>query len=345
MQLHDAPWRWKVGLEASLAMGLPVGLFTLAGHQPLGLQAALGSFTALYAAGLHRPDRARVLPFVALGLLLAAALGIACAGNAWLTTACLIAVSALACTLSLGFRLGPPGPMMFVLVAAVSNHLTAPASLGGVALPGLRLLGLIALGSTLAYLVIVAPLILPSARRAASVPAVLPALPSFELTAEAIAIGLRVVIAVTVACLVSRPLGAFRTYWVVLSAIAVLQSSYSRRLTSIQGVHRMIGTVAGVLVFELLSLLHPAGLGIVLLLMLLQGATEVVVARNYALALLFITPMALINSTAGHAGDTLVTVQGRILDSLLGSGLALAVFWAGEGLQRLQTSLTKASRQ
>ncbi|MBC6989051.1 FUSC family protein [Hymenobacter sp. BT491] len=343
MQLHDAPWRWKVGLEASLVMGLPVGLFTLAGHQPLGLQAALGSFTALYAAGLPRPDRARVLPFVALGLLLAAALGIACAGNTWLTGACLIGVSALACTLSLGFRLGPPGPMMFVLVAAVSNHLTAPTSLGGVALPGLRLLGLIALGSTLAYLVIGAPLVWPSARRPAS--ALAPALPSFELTAEAIAIGLRVVIAVTVACLVSRPLGAYRTYWVVLSAIAVLQSSYSRRLTSIRGVHRMIGTVAGVLVFELLSLLHPAGLGIVLLLMLLQGATEVVVARNYALALLFITPMALINSTGGHAGDTLVTVQGRILDSLLGSGLALAVFWAGEGLQRLQTSLTKASRQ
>ncbi|RYU81841.1 hypothetical protein [Hymenobacter persicinus] len=59
IQLHDAPWRWQVGLESAVAMGLPLGLFTLAGQQPLGLQAALGSFTALYGASLGRSDRAR----------------------------------------------------------------------------------------------------------------------------------------------------------------------------------------------------------------------------------------------------------------------------------------------
>lgn len=75
-----------------------------------------------------------------------------------------------------------------------------------------------------------------------------------------------------------------------------------------------------------MALAQPSGLGLVALLMLLQAATEVVVARNYALALLFITPLALINSTAGHAGSSLVPVEGRMLDTLLGAGLALAVF-------------------
>ena len=97
-----------------------------------------------------------------------------------------------------------------------------------------------------------------------------------------------------------------------------------------------MGTQLGISLFELVALHHPVGFGVVALLMLLQAATEVVVARNYALALLFITPLALTNSTIGHAGSTLVMVQGRLLDTLLGAGIALAIFRIGEWLRRLQ---------
>ncbi|SHL41541.1 Fusaric acid resistance protein-like [Hymenobacter psychrotolerans DSM 18569] len=339
VQLHDAPWRWKVGLQAGLAVGLLVGLFTLAGHQNLGLQAALGSFTALYGAGFSRPDRARLLPLVAAGLLLAAALGVVCAGNEWLTSACLILVSGLASVLVLGFRLGPPGPLMFVLVAAVSGHIAAPAALGGAAQPGLRLLALLASGAALAYLVVVAPLALPGRSRSPAVGlGVL--FPRFLLDAGARAVALRVVAAVLLDSLISQPLGAHRTYWVIIATMAVLQSSQSRRLTSIRAVHRVAGTLLGIGVFEVLLLARPAGIWLVGLLMLLQGITEMVVARNYALALLFITPMALMNSTAGHATETLVqvTVQGRILDSLLGAGIAMGVFWLGEGVLYLRAA-------
>lgn len=342
VQLHDAPWRWKVGLEAALAVGLPVGLFTLAGHPNLGLQAALGSFTALYGAGLSRPDRARLLPLVAAGLLLAAALGVACAANEWLTSACLILVSGLACIVVLGFRLGPPGPLMFVLVAAVSGHIAAPAGLGGAAQPGLQLLALMAFGAALAYLVIIVPLVLPGKSRSPAV-GLRVLFPRFNLDAETQAVVLRVVAAVVIASLTSRPLGAHRAYWVIIAAMAVLQSSQSRRLTSIRAVHRVAGTLLGIGVFEVLRLARPAGIWLVGLLMLLQGITEVVVARNYALALLFITPMALMNSTAGHTSETLVqvTVQGRILDSLLGAGIAMGVFWLGEGLRYLRSAKSR----
>jgi hypothetical protein len=335
LKLHDAPWRWKAGLEASLAIGLPVAVFTLAGEQMWGLQAALGSFTALYGASLGRQDRVRLLPFVAVGLVLAAALGIACANNEWLTVACLVLISALASTLVLGFRLGPPGPMMFVLVAAVSGHIAAPVELTGAAQPGLRLLGLVAAGAALAYLVVIAPLLVPGRRYPASV-GLRVLLPRLGFDKDTAAVALRVVVAVLIVSLVARPLGAHRVYWVVLSAVAVLQSSPSRQLTGLRALHRVVGTLLGVGLFELLYQLHPAGLGLVAALMLLQGATEVVVARNYALALLFITPIALLNATAGHAGNTLVTVEGRVLDTLLGAGIALVLFWSSEWVVRLR---------
>lgn len=336
LHLHPAPWRWKVGVEAGLALGLPLALFTAIGHQPWGMQAALGAFTALYGASLNRRDRMHLLPLIAVGLVLAAAVGVLCAGNHWLTSVGLIVVGALAGTVALGIQLGPPGPMMFVLVAAVSGHLATPRQLGGAGLPGGPLIGLVALGSALAYLVVILPLALPSVRHWHNSPSGLRTLfPRFGFDADTAAVVLRVVVAVAVASLLSRSLGAYRSYWVVLSAVAVLQSSPSRKLTTIRAVHRVVGTMLGIGLFELLALTHPVGFGVVLLLTLLQAATEVVVARNYALALFFITPLALTNSTVGHAGSTLVTVQGRLLDTLLGAGIALAIFGAGEGLRRL----------
>lgn len=339
LHLHPAPWRWKVGLEASLALGLPLLLFTVAGHQPWGMQAALGGFTALYGASLSRRDRLHVLPLVAAGLVLAALLGVACAGNLWLTAACLICVSALASTLVLGFRLGPPGPMMFVLVAAVSGHLTKPRELGGAGLPGLPLVGLVAVGALLAYLVIIVPLLWPRVRQRHGPPSGLRTLfPRFSLDQETAAIALRVVVAVAVASLLSRPLGAYRSYWVALSAVAVLQSSPTRQLTTSRAVHRVVGTLLGIGVFEVLSLTQPTGFWLVGLLMFLQAATEVVVARNYALALLFITPMALLNATVSHPSNILLPMQGRVFDVLLGAGIALGVFWLSEWLRRMHTA-------
>ncbi|GAB2778445.1 FUSC family protein [Hymenobacter latericoloratus] len=335
IQLHPAPWRWKVGLEAGLALGLPLGLFTVLGHQGWGLQAALGAFTALYGASLSRRDRMDLLPLVAAGLVLASGLGVACTSSLWLSNASLVVVSAVACVVALGFRLGPPGPMMFVLVSAVSAHLARPKELGGAGLPGLPLVGLVAVGAALAYLVIIAPLLLPSVRQRHGPPSGLRVLyPRFKLDREAALMALRVVVAVLITSLVSSPLGAHRTYWVVLSAVAVLQASASRRLTTIRAVQRMMGTLLGIGVFELLTLKQPSGLWLVALLMLLQAATEVVVARNYALALLFITPMALLNSTAGHPGNTLISVEGRVFDTLLGATIALLLFWLSEGLVR-----------
>jgi uncharacterized membrane protein YccC len=172
--------------------------------------------------------------------------------------------------------------------------------------------------------------------------------PRLNFDKETAAVALRVVAAVLVASLVSGPLGAHRAYWVILSAVAVVQSSPTRRLSSIRAAHRVLGTLVGVVVFELLWMAHPSGLWLVAVLMLLQGITEIVVARNYALALLFITPMALLfitpmallNTTAGHAGNTLVTVEGRVLDTLLGAGIGVELFWVGEGISSLRAQAT-----
>jgi len=124
-QLSASPWRWMVGLEVGIASLLLLSLFTLSGHQPLGLIATLGSFTGLYGGALRRIDRMRLLPLVGLGFIVASVAGVLCAGSIGATVACLIVMTALACAIALGWGLGPPGAMQFVLVAGISGHMVA----------------------------------------------------------------------------------------------------------------------------------------------------------------------------------------------------------------------------
>jgi hypothetical protein len=98
-----------VGVESGLALGLPLVLLTAYGPAGMGLQAVLGAFMALYAAGLSRRDRLPTSAAVGRwGLVLAATLDVVCVGKMWLASACVVIVNALACTLTLGVRLGLP---------------------------------------------------------------------------------------------------------------------------------------------------------------------------------------------------------------------------------------------
>ena len=100
-----------------------------------------------------------------------------------------------------------------------------------------------------------------------------------------------------------------RSYWIIIPAVAILQSSYSRRLAFIRALHRVIGTLLGVIFFGFIAFLQPSSVGLVLIIMFLQFAIEVVVAKNYGLALIFITPVALTISTVGQVDNFIPVVR------------------------------------
>jgi hypothetical protein len=331
--LNDGPWRWAVGRDAGLAMGLPLVLFAMAGQQQLGMIASLGAFTALYAAPLRRIDRLSVLPIVMMGMVIAALVGVLASTDPTLSIIALIAVTIVGCLLSIGFELGPPGPMLFVLVTGVSSQVAAAMRAGGSS-DVYSIPWLVAIGAVLAYLVVIAPLALPAVRKHEGPIAGLRKLfPAFRLDVTARLIAARIIAAAIIAGVLSSPLNTRRTYWVVITAIAVLQASHVRRITWLRVVHRVVGTALGIGAFALLTMAQPDGYTLIAIIVLLQAAIEVVVTRNYALALIFITPLALAISTGAHTHDTIITVRERMFDTLLGSGIALGVLWISEWLQ------------
>jgi hypothetical protein len=333
LALNDGPWRWAVGRDAGLAMGLPLVAFTLAGQQQLGMIASLGAFTALYAAPLRRIDRLSVLPFVMIGFVVSAWIGVLASSDATLSIVALIAITIVGCLLSIGFELGPPGPLLFVLVTGVTNQVAAATrSAGLIDIDSIPLL--VASGAMLAYLVVIAPLALPAVRKHEGPSAGLRTVfPAFRLDVTARLIAGRIIAAAIIAGVLSSPLNTRRTYWVVMTAIAVLQASHVRRITWLRAVHRIVGTALGIGAFGLLSMAQPEGYALIAVIVLLQAAIEIVVTRNYGLALVFITPLALTIATAAHTGETLITVRERMFDTLLGAAIALAVLWISEWLQ------------
>ena len=340
--LHDAPWRWKEGVQAGLAMGIPAAIFTVAGQQSQGMVASFGGFLSLYCADRSTKERMIALPFVAAGLIVAAALGVLSAFHEWLTIISLVLVTALSVVFTIGIQLGPPGPIMFILTSAVCNHLAAPVHLGGTALQGDLVVMLVAEGAVIAYLVVIGVSIFVSSRHADEKPEPLSLNINFDKDSAWMA--LRIIFCVAIASVISKPLEAHRSFWLIVAAVAVLQGSNSnKRTTTIRAIERLLGTLLGVLVFQIISLAKPTGLWVVLIIILFQFATQVVIARNYTLGLIFITPLALIATTIGRLNDANVSIQGRITDTLYGSVIALVVFWCGEIILRLSSKVNPST--
>lgn len=338
--LGPAPWRWAVGVEAALALGIPLALFTLAGQQSLGLVASLGAFTALYAASRHWTDRLRMLPLVGAGFTLASLLGAMAAPYRWAVIAVLIVVAATACIVSFGISLGPPGPVMFMLVTGVSASIAANDQFSGPWTQRIQIPGLVAVGA-IAASVIVGGLLFPQTRfgLTGSASASQQVVRFRPLDAISLVLTGRVVAAVAVSACVAYPLGLGHEYWVVMVAAVVLQGSVSIRLTTHRMLHRVMGTFGGLAVFGLVAQVQPGGLWLVALLACLQGLVEVVVARHYGIALLFITPLALFIGAA-NGGEIEGMVRDRAVDTVIGVVIAILVLVASEWLMRRWSMVT-----
>lgn len=311
--------RWPLALQAAAGIGVPIAVMTLLGQPALGYIAASGAFTVLFVGSAPVIDRARVLPLVAAALVLSATLGVLAAANPWLVSAGVVVVAIASAALAFGFRLGPPGPLFFILVFGLSAHVVAVSGIAPIVY-----LAALSAGCVLSYLIAMIPLLLPRARAASARP-LRELLPGPSLDSGSRVLLLRVAIVALLGVLLGLVVDPARTYWIVGSAVAVIGVAAARRAAFERGLHRMLGTVIGAGVYALLALLHPSGLWLALLLAALQFAIELVVVRHYALALVFITPLVLLltGAATGEIGAMDVAWE-RIVDTVVGAALGAA---------------------
>ncbi|MDG3009452.1 FUSC family protein [Rhodococcus sp. D2-41] len=139
---------------------------------------------------------------------------------------------------------------------------------------------------------------------------------------------LRLLVACLIAGTVAVAIGSKRPDWAVIAAALVLHQGPDRIMGTYRGVHRIVGTALGLLLFAALYELDPTGLWLILLLAALQFMVEMLVARNYGIAVVFITPLALLMGGSATLAASPASAMGeRLVETAVGVCVALAVLW------------------
>lgn len=141
----------------------------------------------------------------------------------------------------------------------------------------------------------------------------------------------RVILRVGIAALLAGALGATfhleRAYWAVAAAVLMLHQGFDWQRMLQRSVERLVGTWVGLLLAAAIIVVHPQGIWLALVVMALQFTIEMLVMRNYALAVVFITGAALTLASGGHPVESPAGyLLARGVDTLAGCVVALLVF-------------------
>jgi hypothetical protein len=132
------------------------------------------------------------------------------------------------------------------------------------------------------------------------------------------------VVGALVAGAIAVALGLGHHYWAVVTLVAVLPVVRGP-LSFTRVAHRVLGTLAGSVVAAGILALHLPALGVIAVAVACQFAAELAVGRHYGLALVFITPLALVMGSLGRTVPVLPLVADRVVDTVVGAAVGVVV--------------------
>lgn len=303
----------------------------LTGHAELAGFASLGALASLFGRDEPYPWRWRLMTLGGLSLTASVTLCAtltALGAPAALLLVAIAAIAALATAACALLRTGPPGGTIVIFAAGAGMApLAGPAG----SAVGERVLTTL-LGAAIAVLVCNAGAVLRWARRlplgARPRPRDLIRGADRSVLSAATIVLCGSLVAGTVATLA----GWGHPAWAAMGATAVLHGRDIHHMGQ-RAIQRGLGTVGGAAIAIPLLGAHLPFWAVAVLVVILQTVTEVVVARHYGLAMLTITPMALLMTSIGSGAQPLGLGADRVLDTLMGAlvGVVVAVATARPG--------------
>ena len=306
--------RWQMPFCAALAIGLPLLIGAYFDRLDYGLVSSLGGLVFLYAPNTPLSHRMVSLMACAFGMSACYTLGMMSHFLPVLLIPVLTFIAILVLMVCRFYLLGPPGSLFFIMAAAIGAY--SPVEVLQIPL----LVGLLTMGCLLACLIAFFYSLYILRLQAPQAVTALPP-PTFDVVIfDSVFIGLFVGISL----LLAQAMQLERSYWVAVSCLAVIQGVSLRAVWNKQ-VHRIAGTVVGLLLAWGLLLLPLNKWGIALMMMALAFVIETLVVRHYGLAVIFVTPLTLFLAEAsqlGH-GSPNALLMARLLDTVLGSVVGL----------------------
>jgi hypothetical protein len=308
----------RVAARAALSVGIPLLVLLLLGRVDLSVYASFGSFAALY--GRLDPPRTRVRMQGTAGgvLVLSMLLGTLLSTLAASPIVSVIVVAVLAAAVTLfAYRAQwhPPGALFTVFAAGACASFPATAATFGLVL-------LVGASSVLWSLVVTTAFVLARRRSWRK-----PLRPSPPIGAVAWEMTATVGVAALLAGVAGVILVGSHWYWAMVGAVAAVGGAHvNARL--IRGVQRLVGTLVGVLIAAGLLALHLPPWAVLFAAVAMQVGAELFVGRNYGIAMVFITPLALLMISLASPATPDLLLRDRVLETVIGVAVGTIVAMA-----------------
>jgi hypothetical protein len=302
----------RVALRAGVSVAVPLLVLYATGRLDLSLYATFGAFTSLYGRADAHAARGRMQLSAAVVLILCVALGTAIAtasARDWLVLPFAALVAAGANAVSDAARWHPPGALFPIFALAACAAVPADPS-------RIPLAAAVAAASALFA---VAVGVAGGLRRGRSLGAGRGRAWGGVRPADAA----RAAAVTLVAGAIPTALGLGHPYWAMVAGLAAIAGpDTTARL--VRAGHRAAGTLLGVALAALLLALPLSALGTIAAVVALQCVAELLVGRNYALALVAVTPLALLMVELAHPVGGTTLLHDRALETLLGAAVGAA---------------------
>lgn len=307
---------WQMPFFAAAGVGIALFVGHWFGRLDLGLIAVFGVNAFLYVPNTPIHHRMAVTMCCSFGIIVSFALGLCTHFVPFLVIFIVSLVAIFASILVRYYGLGPPGYFFFVMSCILGSFL--PFEVNDIVM----LIGLITLGTivanSMALLYSLSVVYFFKNKQPEPIP--VRGEMGFEaVVVESVIMGFFVGISV----FIGQLLDLEKSYWIAVSCTAVMQG-ISLNAIWIKQSQRIIGTFVGMLFGMLLFEFHFSPLAFIALLMFLMFMGEFSVVRNYALAMVFVTPyityLAEIGTLNFHEASFL---EIRMIDVIIGSILGL----------------------
>lgn len=315
-------------IRAAIAVVLPIAILSLTGHPTLTLYATFGAMAGVF--GRHSTYAARWRLQAAAGLALTTAVVVGTL-VAVVAPASFLAVAAIAVLsvagLLLSRRIGLlPVPSLFLVFATGSTSAFAHAPVD------LIWAAVLPLGAaTFAVLLGQVGRILPSLRDSAalSTPAkhgLRPAVPFRDiLGAPGVRRDIvRYLVGPLAAGALATAVGIGHPYWAAVAATVPLSGATLGAQLG-RGSQRLVGTILGVALAALLLSFDPPLVWLIVIVAAAQLWAELFILRNYALATVGVTPLALVMVHLASPLPLAELVSDRLVETVIGVIVAVAV--------------------
>lgn len=311
----------RVATRAMVSVLVPLLVLAAVGRLEWSIYATFGAFASLYGRDRVHPARTRMQLTLAAVLTAVVGLGVAVGSSderRWVAVVVGALVAGLASLASDAQGWHPPGPLFPVFAfGATASIDSVPADVPTAVLVagGAGLLAVAVGNAGAAYRL---------RRRPHEAPRTPVRAADFGVVARRHVA--RCAGAALVAGAIATGLGIGHPYWAVVGAVVPLAA---RQLPAqlVRGAHRLVGTGLGLGVAALLLWVDPTGLPLILVIVALQGVAELLVGRNYALALVAVTPLALLVGHLAAPSPAGPLLRDRAVETVIGVAVGVGVGW------------------